>query len=45
MAQVEAFRNGVLCRLPLQANSLYAKMRSADLFGNQYAFKKRVSSL
>ena len=43
IARVETIKNGMLCRLPRQANLLYAKVPSADLFGNRCAFQKCVT--
>ena len=41
IARVETIRNGMFCCLPRQATSVYAKMPSADLFGNRRTFHPR----
>ena len=43
-ARVETIKNGLFCRLPRRANSLYEAMPCADLFGGRHSFIKCVSA-
>ena len=43
-ARVETIRNGMFCRLPRHANSLYGRVPVSDLFASRFSFNASVKT-